>query len=162
MYKTKPRQKLNPFNYPVGITSYENFFSHDELLEMERNVDQTEAKCENRAFLPMTAQQTFSKQGAIGQNPAREAKRRLVRTKFFFGYRYMWTKEQLSEPYSHVAAGVRSDVSKPPLWVKKALEEPMYDAKLAEKDFFTSIALNVYHDGTEGLAQHYDDATRFK
>lgn len=38
----------------------------------------------------------------------------------------------------------------------------MYDAKIAEKDFFTSIALNVYHDGTEGLAQHYDDATRFK
>ena len=22
--------------------------------------------------------------------------------------------------------------------------------------------MNVYHDGTEGLAQHYDDATRFK
>lgn len=39
---------------------------------------------------------------------------------------------------------------------------PMVEAGLAEKDFFNSIAMNVYHDGTEGLAQHYDDATRFK
>ncbi len=38
----------------------------------------------------------------------------------------------------------------------------MYDAGIAEKGFFNSIAINVYHDGTEGLAQHYDDATRFK
>lgn len=32
----------------------------------------------------MTAQQTFTRQGGL---------KRLVRTKFFFGYRYMWTKE---------------------------------------------------------------------
>jgi len=74
----------------------------------------------------------------------------------------MWTKEQLSEPYSNVAAGVRSDVSKPPLWVNERLAEPMYAAGIAEKGFFNSIAINVYHDGTEGLAQHYDDATRFR
>ena len=85
-----------------------------------------------------------------------------MRTKFFFGYRYMWTKEQLSEPFSHVAAGVRCDVSQPPPWIKAALAKPMYDAGIAEVDFFNSIAMNVYLDGTEGLAQHYDDATRFK
>lgn len=33
---------------------------------------------------------------------------------------------------------------------------------IVEKDFINSIACNIYHDGTEGLAQHYDDATRFK
>ena len=38
----------------------------------------------------------------------------------------------------------------------------MVDAGIVERDFFNSIAMNVYHDGTEGLAQHYDDATRFK
>ena len=27
------------------------------------------------------------------------------RTKFFFGARYMWTKQQLSEPHSMVGAG---------------------------------------------------------
>jgi hypothetical protein len=101
----------------------------------------------------MTAQQTFTRQG--GQ-------KRLVRTKFFFGYRYMWTKEQLSEPCSHVAAGVRRDVSAPPQWVHDSLAKPMYDAGIAAPDFFNSIAINVYHDGTEGLAQHYDDATRFR
>jgi len=46
----------------------------------------------------MTAQKTFA--GGI-----------LKRTKFFFGYRYMWTKTQLKEPLSNVAAGVRADVS---------------------------------------------------
>lgn len=53
--KTKLKERQNPYNYPVGITAYENFFSNEELLGMERNVDETEAKCENRAFLPMTA-----------------------------------------------------------------------------------------------------------
>ena len=38
----------------------------------------------------------------------------------------------------------------------------MVQANIVEKDFLNSIAMNVYHDGTEGLAQHYDDATRFK
>jgi hypothetical protein len=35
-------------------------------------------------------------------------------------------------------------------------------AKLVDPKFINSVAMNVYHDGTEGLAQHYDDATRFK
>ena len=63
----------------------------------------------------MTAQQTFSRHG---REFSGKKKGRLVRTKFFFGYRYMWTPEQLSEPLSYVAAGVRRDVSKPPLWIK--------------------------------------------
>jgi hypothetical protein len=33
---------------------------------------------------------------------------------------------------------------------------------LTFKDFINSIALNVYHDGKEGLAQHFDDAVRFR
>ena len=46
--------------------------------------------------------------------------------------------------------------------MKKLLEDRLVDSKLVEKDFINSIAMNVYHDGTEGLAQHFDDATRFK
>lgn len=38
----------------------------------------------------------------------------------------------------------------------------MVNSDLIEDKFVNSIAMNVYHDGTEGLAQHYDDATRFK
>jgi hypothetical protein len=48
-------QRSNPFNYPVGITAYENFFSHEELSQIERKIEETEEKCEVRAYLPMTA-----------------------------------------------------------------------------------------------------------
>lgn len=106
----KPEERKNPFNYPVGCTTYENFYSHEELCEIEKLVEDTEKRCKNRAFLPMTAQQTFNRQ-AGDSSSARKTTGRLVRTKFFFGYRYMWTREQLSEPFSHVAAGVRQDVS---------------------------------------------------
>jgi len=46
--------------------------------------------------------------------------------------------------------------------MKESLEDPLVVAGLVEKDFINSVALNVYHDGSEGLAQHFDDATRFK
>jgi len=38
----------------------------------------------------------------------------------------------------------------------------MVSAGVVKDDFINSVALNVYHDGSEGLAQHFDDATRFK
>jgi len=84
------------------------------------------------------------------------------RTKFFFGARYMWSKLQLSEPHSMVAAGVRTDVSQPPNWMRELVERPMVESNIIEKDFVNSITMNVYHDGKEGLAQHFDDAVRFK
>lgn len=61
-----------------------------------------------------------------------------------------------------MAAGVRGDVSRPPMWVKKLIIDHLENANIVEKNFINSVAMNVYHDGTEGLAQHYDDATRFK
>ncbi len=142
----------------VGITTYENFYTNEEMKTMETMIEETEKKSLKSislslyildAYLPMTAQKTFS-----GNT--------LKRTKFFFGYRYMWTRTQLQEPLSNVAAGVRADVSQPPVWMKTLLEEPMVKSGILEKDFINSVALNVYHDGSEGLAQHFDDATRFK
>jgi hypothetical protein len=38
----------------------------------------------------------------------------------------------------------------------------MVDNGILEPNFINSVAINVYHDGSEGLAQHFDDATRFK
>ena len=64
----------------------------------------------------------------------------------------MWTRTQLQEPLSNVAAGVRADVSVAPVWMKKELEDPLVSSKILEKGFINSIALNVYHDGNEGLA----------
>lgn len=87
----------------------------------------------------MTAQTTYSGQ-------------LLKRTKFFFGYRYMWTKNQLQDPLVNIAAGVRADVSQPPVWIKSLIEEPMVNNKIVNKDFINSVAINIYHDGSEGLA----------
>jgi hypothetical protein len=36
--------------------------------------------------------------------------------------------------------------------MRKVLEDPLVKANIVEKDFINSIALNVYHDGSEGLA----------
>lgn len=66
-------------NLKIGVTCYENFFTPDELNKIERNIEITEEKSLKDGFLPMTAQKTFT-----GQT--------LKRTKFFFGYRYMWTR----------------------------------------------------------------------
>ena len=35
-------EENNPLNYPTGCTSYENFFSNDEMLRFEENVNKTE------------------------------------------------------------------------------------------------------------------------
>jgi hypothetical protein len=43
---------------------------------------------------------------------------KIKRTKFFFGYRYMWTRCQLAEPTSYVGAGVRKDVTPASSWTK--------------------------------------------
>lgn len=69
-------------NLKVGVTCYENFFTNAEMNNMENQVEETEQKSIRDEFLPMTAQKTFT--GVT-----------LKRTKFFFGYRYMWTKTQL-------------------------------------------------------------------
>ncbi len=99
-------------------------------------------------FLQMTVQPTI-----VGT--------KIRRTKFFFGYRYMWTRCQLAEPNSYVGAGVRKDVTPAPEWVKK-VENPLVQHGIIAPGFVNSVAINVYHDGKQGLAQHFDDAVRFK
>mmetsp|Transcript_33206 Transcript_33206/g.50897 ORF Transcript_33206/g.50897 Transcript_33206/m.50897 type:complete len:229 (-) Transcript_33206:565-1251(-) len=139
----------DPENLMVGATTYENFYTHEEMDEMENLIEKTEQISLKDGYLPMTAQKTGP--------PSK-----LKRTKFFFGMRYMWTKTQLQDPLANVAAGVRADVSTPPPWMARKLLKPMVDTGIIQDDFINSVALNVYHDGSEGLAQHFDDATRFK
>lgn len=50
-----------------------------------------------------------------------------------------------------VAAGVRRDVSAPPLWMRNLITKLEND-NVVPKKFINSIACNVYHDGKEGLA----------
>ena len=39
--------------------------------------------------------------------------------------------------------------------------QPLVTTGLAPKGFINSYALNMYHDGSEGIQSHYDDADRF-
>jgi len=77
--KSSQLEANNPINYPTGCVSYENFFTNEEMCEFENQIMHTEKLSKEDCFLPNTAQQTYSG-------------KRLVRSKFFFGYRYMWTK----------------------------------------------------------------------
>ena len=63
----------------------------------------------------------------------------------------MWTREQLSEPDSKVAGGVRVDVPQPPAWMRERVEAPLVGVGLVAPGFVDSIALNQYHDGSEGI-----------
>ena len=38
----------------------------------------------------------------------------------------------------------------------------MVEAKLVPKGFLDSWALNMYHDGSQGIQPHYDDSARFE
>lgn len=133
----------------IGVVTYENYFSHEELLELERLTHMTELEFFKGAFLPHTGQVTLSG-------------KKVKRTKFFFGSRYMWSAQQLCEPHAHVAGGIRTDVSPIPGWMIEKIEKPLVEDGIIPKDFINSLALNVYHDGEEGLGQHFDDAVRFR
>jgi hypothetical protein len=39
---------------------------------------------------------------------------------------------------------------------------PLEAASVLPAGFVNSAALNVYHDGSEGIQSHYDDAARFE
>lgn len=134
----------------TGIVTYHNCFSQEQLKKLEEDAQGTEDDFRKGHFLMNTAQPSYGAGGII------------KRTKFFFGSRYMWTATQLAERQSKIAAGVRVDVSSTPFWMKKGIVNPLEDAGIIEKDFINSIAMNIYHDGKEGLAQHFDDAVRFK
>lgn len=69
---------------------------------------------------------------------------RVRRTKFFFGARYMWTRQQLSEPHSMVGAGIRVDVSDRPRWIKSNVENPMVEAGIMEKVNHLSLNIILY------------------
>lgn len=37
----------------------------------------------------------------------------------------------------------------------------MIDENIIPREFINHVAMNIYHDGSEGLGQHFDDAVRF-
>lgn len=45
--------------------------------------------------------------------------------------------------------------------VQDEVQAPLVQSGLAPENFITSYALNMYHDGSEGIQSHYDDVDRF-
>lgn len=65
---------------------------------------------------------------------------KVKRTKFFFGARYIWSRQQLSDPHSMVGAGIRVDVSEPPKWMVEQVESPLVDANIIPR----VLKLNIF------------------
>lgn len=107
-------------DYRIGVVTYDNFFNNDELLKIEQKCHETEIDYYQGKFLPNTGQ-------------SRVSNNLIKRTKFFFGYRYLWSANQLKEPFSDTAAGIRCDVSPTPSWMKKLVEKKLVKNKIIPK-----------------------------
>ncbi|KAK9838261.1 hypothetical protein WJX81_000973 [Elliptochloris bilobata] len=134
---------------PVGITTYTEVFSDAELAAMEAGACGVDQRAREGCLPPACFHTTHGRAGG------------LKRTKLFFGARYLWTHEQMSAPEARRANGVRADVPAPPAWMKELVEAPMVSAGIMPATFVDSFALNLYHDGSEGIQSHFDDAGRF-
>ena len=139
--------------YPVGVVTLHNVFTHDELVSLEQHVDQLSIDQVSNKLRQQTYHCTYRRFANENDSP--------TRTKFFFGVaRYLWGGTD-PDPLPHVAAGIRTcDCDMARSWMRK-LELKLVDLGIIEPQFINQFAVNIYHDGSEGLAQHYDDAKRF-
>ena len=130
---------------PVGVTVHSSVFPEAALRGFESEVDNLVHASENE----LAPSHIHATRG---------------RTKFFFGARYLWTEEQLASPSAREAAGVRTDVPLPPRWVHEGVKTALVGRGVCPADFadrLNSCALNVYHDGSEGIQSHLDPPERF-
>lgn len=131
----------------VGITTYSGVFTAKELDDIEHLIDKELLEAPKGRFLPETFQCNRR-----GKKP--------IRTKIFFGSRYLWGngKATLRDP----TAGIRADVDPVPDWLCELVEKRLIAVGLIARDWLNSFAINVYHDGSLGLAPHMDDTSRFE
>ena len=81
-------------------------FSEGALEEMERGADAVDGKA-RAGKLPAECWHTTLGRGGLPK-----------RTKFFFGARYLWTRDQLACAAASRARGIRADVPPPPSWIQ--------------------------------------------
>ena len=144
---------LSSTRHPVGVTSLHNIFTEQELIDIESNVVQLSMDRAKGKLRPQTYHTSHRRHSSPDDLP--------TRTKFFFGSRYLWGGTN-RDPLPNVAAGIRTcDVDGTRPWMRK-IEQHLVDLGIVQPFFVNQFAVNIYHSGTEGLAQHYDDAKRFK
>lgn len=93
-------------SFPVGVTTYTEIFTHEELNAIEAMADAVQEMAHNNDLPEECFHETIGRGG------------NLKRTKYFFGARYMWTRDQMSDPNSKRAGGVRLDVPACPKWME--------------------------------------------
>ena len=136
------------------IATISNVFTNDELLDLEAHVNQLSIDRKLNKLRKNTYHCTYRR----FSNPQDDLP---TRTKFFFGVaRYLWGGTD-PDPLPNVAAGIRTcDCDMARSWMRK-LELKLISLGIIPNFFINQFAINIYHDGSEGLAQHYDDAKRF-
>ena len=134
--------------YPAGVTTYTDLFSDEGLRKVEGRVVELEHKISQR-LLPESCYDRSQHWNCVR------------RTKTFFGARYLWTKDQKSQSSAGKAGGIRLDVPRVPKWVREDVEDPLVRCRVVPENFINSSAVNIYHDGSEGIQSHYDDDSRF-
>eukprot|EP01084_Bolivina_argentea_P055435 101643_1 len=135
----------------IGATAYPDLFTEQELKNIESAVDKLQARAEANQHKKFTSQGTKSRKGM------------LVRTKHFFGARYLWHESQFTKEgkSKKIGQGLRVDVDDVPQILFDLVEKKLVKYGIIEKHFINGIAFNMYVDGTEGIAPHFDDIKRF-
>lgn len=99
------RNGVSNYLLPLGVTTYNDLFDSEYLHGIEEECDKLHKKsCDGK--LPKECfHSTWSRKGI------------LKRTKYFFGSRYLWHRDQLASPEAKIANGIRNDVPLPPKWM---------------------------------------------
>eukprot|EP01083_Nonionella_stella_P021177 58727_1 len=136
----------------AGGVAFHDIFTEEELQEIERLLDELQAKSERNEHRRYTSQSTTKRTGI------------LVRTKHFFGARYLWHPSDfvIEGKEKSIGNGLRTDVDDVPPALWKLVERKLVECGLIPKDWIEGIAFNMYHDGTEGIGPHFDDIERFE
>eukprot|EP01084_Bolivina_argentea_P055437 101646_1 len=135
----------------IGATAYPDLFTEQELKNIESAVDKLQARAEANQHKKFTSQGTKSRKGM------------LVRTKHFFGARYLWHLSEFANEGKdkRVGNGLRVDVDKIPESLFDLVETKLVYYGVINPNWCQGIAFNMYHDGSEGIGPHFDDAARF-
>ena len=87
------------------------FYTPEELTAIEAGADQVNSRAHANLLPPECFHVTQGKCGSP------------KRTKFFFGARYLWTREQMTNAATaRRAHGVRVDVPAPPSWMQVSIQ----------------------------------------
>eukprot|EP01083_Nonionella_stella_P080132 220009_1 len=138
----------------IGAVAYHDFFTEDELKEIEDALDIIQRRSQRNKYKKYTSQSTIKRSSKSGL---------LVRTKHFFGARYLWHPSDFKREGRDktIGCGIRVDVDAKPNVLFDLVEKKLVQYGLIKPNWIEGIAFNMYHDGTEGIGPHFDDEERF-